>query len=172
MVFYKANKVGDYKIEHCDHQITSDIDKFAETFASVLSQSLKPIGTAIPPRLCMSSLFNQNRCDIWMPSLTHAHPADRRVLSRPALTLACGWVGVVASGLHRVQRGAQPGAGPRHAAIAVRVVRRRLVHFHRHAPALRRARSAGAAPRGPLQGRPRRAHHQLRAGETAAPPAA
>ena len=45
MVFYKANKVGDEKIEHCDHQITSDIDKFAETFASVLSQSLKPIGT-------------------------------------------------------------------------------------------------------------------------------
>jgi hypothetical protein len=44
MVFYKANKVGDDKLEHCDHQITSDVDKFAETFASVLSQSLKPIG--------------------------------------------------------------------------------------------------------------------------------
>ena len=44
MVFYKANKVGDEKIEHCDHQITSDVDKFAETFAHVLSQSLKPIG--------------------------------------------------------------------------------------------------------------------------------
>lgn len=43
MIFYKANKVGDFKIENCDHQITSDVDKFSETFASVLSQSLKPI---------------------------------------------------------------------------------------------------------------------------------
>merc|ERR1712195_440862 len=43
MIFYKANKVGDEKIENCDHQITSDVDKFAELFASVLSQSLKPI---------------------------------------------------------------------------------------------------------------------------------
>ena len=43
MIFYKANKVGDHKIENCDHQMTSDIDKFSETFASVLSQSLKPI---------------------------------------------------------------------------------------------------------------------------------
>jgi ATP-binding cassette subfamily D (ALD) long-chain fatty acid import protein len=43
MIFYKANKVGDEKIENCDHQITSDVDKFSENFASVLSQSLKPI---------------------------------------------------------------------------------------------------------------------------------
>ena len=43
MVFYKANKVGDEKLEHSDHQITSDIDKFADSFSSVLSQSLKPI---------------------------------------------------------------------------------------------------------------------------------
>jgi ABC-type uncharacterized transport system fused permease/ATPase subunit len=43
MIFYKANKVGDDKIENCDHQITSDVDRFAELFASVLSQSLKPI---------------------------------------------------------------------------------------------------------------------------------
>jgi len=43
MIFYKANKVGDFKIENCDHQITSDVDKFSETFASVLSQSLKPV---------------------------------------------------------------------------------------------------------------------------------
>ena len=50
MVFYKANKVGEDKIEHCDHQITSDVDKFAETFAAVLSQSLKPIGAQPSPR--------------------------------------------------------------------------------------------------------------------------
>mmetsp|Transcript_28071 Transcript_28071/g.91023 ORF Transcript_28071/g.91023 Transcript_28071/m.91023 type:complete len:656 (-) Transcript_28071:213-2180(-) len=43
MIFYKANKVGDDKIEHCDHQITSDVDKFSEMFSQVLSQSLKPI---------------------------------------------------------------------------------------------------------------------------------
>ena len=43
MIYYKANKVGDNKIENADHQITSDVDKFSETFASVLSQSLKPI---------------------------------------------------------------------------------------------------------------------------------
>ena len=43
MIYYKANKVGDHKIENADHQITSDVDKFSETFASVLSQSLKPI---------------------------------------------------------------------------------------------------------------------------------
>eukprot|EP01065_Artemidia_motanka_P016367 TRINITY_DN2006_c3_g1_i2.p1 TRINITY_DN2006_c3_g1~~TRINITY_DN2006_c3_g1_i2.p1 ORF type:complete len:690 (+),score=279.97 TRINITY_DN2006_c3_g1_i2:81-2072(+) len=43
MIFYKANKVGTDKIENCDHQITSDIEKFSELFADVLSQSLKPI---------------------------------------------------------------------------------------------------------------------------------
>eukprot|EP01062_Namystynia_karyoxenos_P070226 TRINITY_DN65610_c0_g1_i1.p1 TRINITY_DN65610_c0_g1~~TRINITY_DN65610_c0_g1_i1.p1 ORF type:complete len:668 (+),score=280.39 TRINITY_DN65610_c0_g1_i1:93-2096(+) len=43
MIFYKANKVGADKIEHCDHQITSDVDKFSDLFADVLSQSLKPI---------------------------------------------------------------------------------------------------------------------------------
>jgi len=43
MIFYKANKVGDHKIENCDHQITSDVDKFSEIFAMVLSQSLKPV---------------------------------------------------------------------------------------------------------------------------------
>merc|ERR550532_1401753 len=43
MIFYKANKVGDHKIAHCDHQITSDIGVFSETFADVLSQSLKPV---------------------------------------------------------------------------------------------------------------------------------
>lgn len=42
MIFYKANKVGD-KIENCDHQITSDVDKFADLFSLVLSQSLKPV---------------------------------------------------------------------------------------------------------------------------------
>nr|AND95787.1 ATP-binding cassette subfamily D member 3 [Prorocentrum minimum] len=43
MIYYKANKVGDDKIENCDHQITSDVDKFSEMYADVLSQSLKPI---------------------------------------------------------------------------------------------------------------------------------
>lgn len=43
MIFYKANRVGDDKIENCDHQITSDVERFSETFADVLSQSLKPI---------------------------------------------------------------------------------------------------------------------------------
>lgn len=43
MIFYKANKVGEDKIENCDHQITSDVDKFSELFSTVLSQSLKPV---------------------------------------------------------------------------------------------------------------------------------
>jgi len=43
MIYYKANKVGKEKIENCDHQITSDVEKFSEIFADVLSQSLKPI---------------------------------------------------------------------------------------------------------------------------------
>ena len=43
MIFYKANKVGDEKIENCDHQITSDVEKFADLFSQVLSQSLKPV---------------------------------------------------------------------------------------------------------------------------------
>mmetsp|Transcript_37347 Transcript_37347/g.72944 ORF Transcript_37347/g.72944 Transcript_37347/m.72944 type:complete len:685 (+) Transcript_37347:209-2263(+) len=43
MIYYKANKVGDDKIDNCDHQITSDVDKFSEIFAMVLSQSLKPM---------------------------------------------------------------------------------------------------------------------------------
>lgn len=45
MIFYKANRVGspEERIENCDHQITSDVERFSETFADVLSQSLKPI---------------------------------------------------------------------------------------------------------------------------------
>lgn len=43
MIFYKANKVGEDKIENCDHLITSDVDRFSESFADILSQSLKPI---------------------------------------------------------------------------------------------------------------------------------
>jgi len=43
MMFYKANKVGSEKIQNCDHQITSDVERFSETFADVLAQSLKPI---------------------------------------------------------------------------------------------------------------------------------
>mmetsp|Transcript_7314 Transcript_7314/g.17695 ORF Transcript_7314/g.17695 Transcript_7314/m.17695 type:complete len:688 (+) Transcript_7314:46-2109(+) len=43
MIYYKANKVGEEKIDNCDHQITSDVDKFSEIFAMVLSQSLKPM---------------------------------------------------------------------------------------------------------------------------------
>ena len=43
MVFYKANKLGPNKIENSDHQMTSDVNLFADLFASVLSQSLKPI---------------------------------------------------------------------------------------------------------------------------------
>mmetsp|Transcript_29814 Transcript_29814/g.68686 ORF Transcript_29814/g.68686 Transcript_29814/m.68686 type:complete len:702 (+) Transcript_29814:136-2241(+) len=43
MIYYKANKVGKDKITNCDHQITSDVEKFSEIFADVLSQSLKPI---------------------------------------------------------------------------------------------------------------------------------
>lgn len=43
MIYYKANKVGELKIDNTDHRITSDIDKFSDIFASVLSQSLKPI---------------------------------------------------------------------------------------------------------------------------------
>jgi len=43
LVYYKVNKVADDKIENCDHQITSDVDRFSEIFAEVLSQSLKPI---------------------------------------------------------------------------------------------------------------------------------
>eukprot|EP00930_Biecheleria_cincta_P097980 TRINITY_DN89663_c0_g1_i1.p1 TRINITY_DN89663_c0_g1~~TRINITY_DN89663_c0_g1_i1.p1 ORF type:complete len:701 (-),score=92.94 TRINITY_DN89663_c0_g1_i1:43-2112(-) len=42
MIYYKANKVGK-KIENCDHQITSDVERFSEVFAEVFSQSLKPI---------------------------------------------------------------------------------------------------------------------------------
>mmetsp|Transcript_86988 Transcript_86988/g.153813 ORF Transcript_86988/g.153813 Transcript_86988/m.153813 type:complete len:692 (-) Transcript_86988:17-2092(-) len=42
MIFYKANKVGK-KIENCDHQITSDVERFSDVFAEVFSQSLKPI---------------------------------------------------------------------------------------------------------------------------------
>jgi len=43
MIFYKANRVGDDQIANCDHQITSDVERFSEIFADVLSQSLKPI---------------------------------------------------------------------------------------------------------------------------------
>mmetsp|Transcript_67939 Transcript_67939/g.178165 ORF Transcript_67939/g.178165 Transcript_67939/m.178165 type:complete len:698 (+) Transcript_67939:136-2229(+) len=43
LIFYKANKVGEDKIDNCDHQITSDVDRFSEMFAEILSQSLKPI---------------------------------------------------------------------------------------------------------------------------------
>jgi len=43
MIYYKANKVGSEKIQNCDHQITSDVERFSEIFADVLSQSLKPI---------------------------------------------------------------------------------------------------------------------------------
>eukprot|EP00286_Rhodomonas_abbreviata_P022275 CAMPEP_0181295300 /NCGR_PEP_ID=MMETSP1101-20121128/4070_1 /TAXON_ID=46948 /ORGANISM="Rhodomonas abbreviata, Strain Caron Lab Isolate" /LENGTH=538 /DNA_ID=CAMNT_0023400035 /DNA_START=428 /DNA_END=2041 /DNA_ORIENTATION=+ len=43
MIFYKANKVGPEKFDNTDHRITSDVDKFSEIFAMVLSQSLKPI---------------------------------------------------------------------------------------------------------------------------------
>lgn len=43
MIFYKANRVGEHKIENCDHQLTSDVERFSEIFADVLSQSLKPI---------------------------------------------------------------------------------------------------------------------------------
>mmetsp|Transcript_67432 Transcript_67432/g.140900 ORF Transcript_67432/g.140900 Transcript_67432/m.140900 type:complete len:735 (-) Transcript_67432:260-2464(-) len=43
MIFYKANRVGAQKIDHCDHQITSDVERFSEIFSDVLSQSLKPI---------------------------------------------------------------------------------------------------------------------------------
>eukprot|EP00927_Polykrikos_kofoidii_P038081 TRINITY_DN32361_c0_g1_i1.p1 TRINITY_DN32361_c0_g1~~TRINITY_DN32361_c0_g1_i1.p1 ORF type:complete len:717 (+),score=83.81 TRINITY_DN32361_c0_g1_i1:192-2342(+) len=42
MIYYKANCVGD-KVENLDHQVTSDVEKLSETFADVLSQSLKPI---------------------------------------------------------------------------------------------------------------------------------
>merc|ERR1719162_1148277 len=42
MIFYKANRVGSEKIENCDHQMTSDVERFSEIFADVLSQSLKP----------------------------------------------------------------------------------------------------------------------------------
>ncbi|CAE7742210.1 Abcd3 [Symbiodinium pilosum] len=42
MIFYKANKVGQ-KIDNCDHQITSDVERFSDVFAEVFSQSLKPI---------------------------------------------------------------------------------------------------------------------------------
>ena len=38
-----VEQVGDDKIEHCDHQITSDVDRFSEMFTEVLSQSLKPV---------------------------------------------------------------------------------------------------------------------------------
>lgn len=43
MIYYKANKVGEDKIDNCDHRITSDVEKFSDLFATVLSQSLKPI---------------------------------------------------------------------------------------------------------------------------------
>lgn len=43
MVFYKANKVGEDKIENCDHLITSDVDRFADAASDILSQSLKPV---------------------------------------------------------------------------------------------------------------------------------
>jgi len=42
MIFYKANRVGEDKIEHCDHLIASDVERFSDSFAEVLSQSLKP----------------------------------------------------------------------------------------------------------------------------------
>lgn len=46
MIFYKANKVAtavEDKLENCDNRIASDVDKFADLFAEVLSQSLKPV---------------------------------------------------------------------------------------------------------------------------------
>ena len=43
MIYYKANKVGERKLDNCDHRITSDIEKFSDLFATVLSQSLKPV---------------------------------------------------------------------------------------------------------------------------------
>eukprot|EP00924_Labyrinthula_sp_SR-Ha-C_P006902 augustus_masked-scaffold_8-processed-gene-4.46-mRNA-1 protein AED:0.01 eAED:0.01 QI:0/-1/0/1/-1/1/1/0/659 len=48
LTFYKANFITDessevFKMENLDHRITSDVEKFSELFATVLSQSLKPI---------------------------------------------------------------------------------------------------------------------------------
>lgn len=43
MTYYKANRVGDHKIKHTDHQITSDVERFSDSCADVLSQSLKPL---------------------------------------------------------------------------------------------------------------------------------
>lgn len=43
MVFYKANRIGDERIENCDHQISSDVERFSQVFSEVISQSLKPM---------------------------------------------------------------------------------------------------------------------------------
>lgn len=43
MNYYKANHVGDDKLENADQLICEDVEKFSSAFADVYSQSLKPI---------------------------------------------------------------------------------------------------------------------------------
>jgi len=41
-VYYRANRVGEHRLENCDHQIASDVQIFSQVFTDVVSQSLKP----------------------------------------------------------------------------------------------------------------------------------
>lgn len=43
MIYYKANRLGDSRIENFDHQISSDVERFSHHFSIVVSQSLKPL---------------------------------------------------------------------------------------------------------------------------------
>ncbi|CAK0881815.1 unnamed protein product, partial [Prorocentrum cordatum] len=43
LTFYKANRVGEHRIENFSHQLTSDVDHFSICFTEVLSDSLKPM---------------------------------------------------------------------------------------------------------------------------------
>lgn len=80
MIFYKANKVGDEKIDNCDHQITSDVDKFSEIFAMVLSQSLKPVVDFVVYSVELSSV------QVCMTPQTYCIP---RALYSPSQMLPC-----------------------------------------------------------------------------------
>lgn len=43
MLYYKANKVGQDKLENADQLITDDIERFCEILSEVFSQALKPL---------------------------------------------------------------------------------------------------------------------------------
>mmetsp|Transcript_6757 Transcript_6757/g.18885 ORF Transcript_6757/g.18885 Transcript_6757/m.18885 type:complete len:695 (+) Transcript_6757:110-2194(+) len=42
IVYYNVNRLGDSRVENCDHQIASDVARFSDVLTELVSQSLKP----------------------------------------------------------------------------------------------------------------------------------